>query len=83
MLTLHDVLRAIVRGESALLNDAKWVVSALEAISTHENAGTVTVPEPAPAPQDDAAPADDAERAEFEAWRASRAAPAVQDGGPQ
>lgn len=37
-MTLHDVLRAIVRGEAALLNSAKWVEEALAAIDGHEAA---------------------------------------------
>lgn len=53
-MTLHDVLRAIVRGESALLNDAKWVERAVRAIAAHEakypSPAVAAAPEPAAAP---------------------------------
>jgi hypothetical protein len=37
-MTLHDVLRTIVRGDGVLLNSAEWVAEALAAINAHEAA---------------------------------------------
>lgn len=47
--TIHDVLRAIVGGESAKLNNVGWVADALEGIDKHE-ADSAPAPAPAPAP---------------------------------
>ena len=40
MVTIHDVLRALVRGERDLLSDAQWVEHALAGIAGHEAATT-------------------------------------------
>jgi hypothetical protein len=51
VLTIYDVIRALIRGESRVLNDAEWVARAVQAIDEfeHEN--------PAPAPPETAVPA--------------------------
>lgn len=36
--SLHEVLRALVRGDRALLHDAEWVARAVQAIDEHEAA---------------------------------------------
>lgn len=37
-MTIHDVLRALVRGDAASLNSAQWVGQALATIDAHEAA---------------------------------------------
>ncbi len=37
-LSIHDVLRALVRQDAAKLNDAQWTAEAYEAIDAHEQA---------------------------------------------
>lgn len=74
-MNLHDVLRAVIRADAALLNDAKWVERAVRAIAAHE----AWDPSPAvpAAPEPDAVPdARDDEIAELKAQLAAQAAPA-------
>lgn len=55
-LTLFDVLRAVVRGEAAKLNNPEWVGKALEAIGRHERHDS-TVPAAHDVPEPDVPPA--------------------------
>lgn len=74
-MNLHDVLRAVIRADAALLNDAKWVERAVRAIAAHEarypSPAVPAAPEPAAVPD-----ARDDEIAELKAQLAAQAAPA-------